>query len=108
MDVLKPTLKRYSVTIDPTTMTEYKFNCQKEYLLIDIEAPEVSQVHVAGITRANCTNYEKMVRKYFAGEFFYDIRELHSPEPRTIKFLDTIKGVFTGNEYLLTLIVLEF
>lgn len=103
-----PTLKRVSYWVDPTTTNNVVYNSKKPYLLIDLEAPEVARNHVAPIARANCTVYEQMVSKYFAGNFLYDTRELSQPEPRTIKFLDTISGVISAPKYLLTLIILEF
>ena len=94
--------------IDPTTMFEYSFVNQQKYLLIDMEAPEVQSSKVRSIARANLTVYEQMVRKYFSGDFVYDMSEVHQPERRTIKFLDTIAGVITPPSYLLVLIILEF
>jgi hypothetical protein len=108
MSTLFPTLTRVTVRIDPTATDHYTFTRQKPFLLIDLDCPEVSSKKVFPIARANCTVYERMVAKYFSGDFEFDRREIHPAEPRTIYNLDTIAGVITAPTYLLTLVILEF
>jgi len=103
-----PTLKMVSATIDPDTVTEFKFTPQSQYLLIDIEAPEVKSNVVTAVARANCRVYEKMVQRYFAGDFNYDMTKLSPAETRTIKYLGSMRNAITNGSYLLTLIILEF
>jgi hypothetical protein len=108
MELSFPTLRAISINVDPNVQNEFIYTSKKPYLLIDLDAPEVSKTKVRALARANCTVYEQMVSKYFAGQFQFDSRELSQPEPRTIRFLDTIAGVINPPAYLITLIILEF